>query len=345
MFRLARRALALASFLALIGAVVPSATSATFPGPSGRITFMRLDSSDVFQAWVADPDMTHQVQLTHGQDWDAWFPSWSPDGSRIAFSSHHADPDPTDDHEVSDIYTMRPDGTDVRKVTDSIGFSGGPAWSPDGRWLVYDADRGDYPGSMGIYLQPSDGSGPPRRVTTLPASSTWQELPRFSPDGRRIVFNEARPLDTGNPNDPTDQSALFTVRVDGSMLRRITPWAVGAADADWSPDGRRLVFAGRPADNGYIQDVGVVDADGEHLRIITRGDGVSGDGDTFRYQESFNPAWSPDGAKIIFVRASYTPAARFAQGLATMKPNGAGLVSLSTGREHQPDWGTAKPLH
>src|SRR4051794_24237222 len=107
MFRLARRALALASFLALVGAVVPAATSATFPGPNGRITFMRFDGEGIFQAWVANADMSHQVQLTHGPAWDAWLPSWSPDGRRIVFSSHHADPDPTDDHEIFDVYTMR----------------------------------------------------------------------------------------------------------------------------------------------------------------------------------------------------------------------------------------------
>jgi len=240
---------------------------------------------------------------------------------------------------------MRPDGTDVRKLTDSKGFNGNPSWSPDGRWLAFSSDEGVVPLKQAIFVMKSDGSAPPHRITMPPASSLGQELARFSPDGRQLVFNEVRTVETGDPDMPTvDQSALFTVRLDGSKLRRVTPWAVGAADADWSPDGRRLVFAGRPAENGYIQDVGAVDADGGGLRILTRGDGVFGGGDTFRYQESFNPAWPPDGTKIIFVRASYTPVDGFAQGLQTMRPNGTGRVALSSGEEHQPDWGSARLL-
>ena len=121
---------------ALLGATVGTATG-TFPGQNGQITFMRFDANGEFQVWVANPDMSHQIQLTHGPGSDAWFPAWSPDGTRIAFSSHRSDPDPEDD--VEEIYrnTMRPDGTDVRKLTDSAGFSGNPSWSPDGRWLVF----------------------------------------------------------------------------------------------------------------------------------------------------------------------------------------------------------------
>lgn len=345
MSRLARRALVLASLLVLMVVLAPADTLATFPGSNGRITFMRFDSDGNFQVWVANPDLTHQAQLTYGPNSDAWFPTWSPDGKRIAFSSHRSDPDPTDDIEVSDVFTMRPDGTDVLKLTDSTGFNGNPSWSPDGRWLAYSSDEGVVPRKQAIFLMRSDGSASPRQITTPSASSLGQELARFSPDGRQLVFNEFRTVETGDPDMPTvDQSALFIVRRDGSKLRRVTPWAVGAADADWSPDGSRLVFAGRPADNGYIQDVGIVEADGHGLHILTRGDGVFGDGDTFRYQESFNPAWSPDGTKIIFVRATYTPVDGFMQGLQTMRPNGTGRVTLSTGEEHQPDWGSAPPV-
>ena len=329
------RALAVGVLIVLGTAAAPSDALATLPGSNGRITFMRPDAEGTFQAWVADADMSHQRQVTAGPGWDAWFPGWSPDGRRIVFSSHHADPDPTDDVEISDIYTMRPDGSDVRKLTDSVGYSGGASWSPDGRWIVYTADRGRYPDRLGIYRIASDGSGRPHRLTKLPSTSLWQELPRFSPDGGWIVFDE----DRTDPADAShDQLALFTMRSDGSLMRQLTAWELGGADADWSPDGRRIVFAGRPAENGYIQNIGVVDPDGRHLRLLTQGDGISGDGDTFRYQESFNPAWSPDGTLIVFARASFTPAAGFAIDLRTMRPNGSGIAVLSPDEAHQPDW-------
>lgn len=326
---------------ALLGATVGTAT-ATFPGPNGRIAFMRFDADGEFQVWVANPDMSQQIQLTHGPGSDAWFPAWSPDGALIAFSSHRSDPDPGDDVEVSDVFTMRPDGTDVRKVTDSSGFSGNPAWSPDGRWLVFSSNGGDASQGQRIFIIPRDGSAPPRRITSLPAGSLGQELARFSPDGKRLIFNEVRAVDT--PDGPLEQSALFTVARDGSKVRRITPWEINGADADWSPDGKRLVFAARLADNDFVQSVMTVDADGQHLKSLTREDQATGEGAAFRFQESFNPAWSPDGTRIVFVRATYTDADGFAMGLQTVKPNGNSRVAISFAEEHQPDWGSAPPI-
>ena len=91
----ARRLLAAASLsLLVLASAAGPASAALQPGPNGRIAFMRFDEDGRFRVWAANPDMTHQVQLTHGPDWDGWFPTWSPDGTRIAFSSSHEDPDP-----------------------------------------------------------------------------------------------------------------------------------------------------------------------------------------------------------------------------------------------------------
>ena len=347
MFNHARRVLAAALFaLVIVGSSV-GAASATLPGPNGRITFMRFDADGQFQVWVANPDMSHQVQLTFGPS-DAWFPSWSPDGRRIAFASHATDPDPGDEIEIMDVFTMRPDGSDVRQVTDSLGFSGTPSWSPDGRWLVFSADGADYPRGQGIYITRSDGSSAPRRLTSLPAGSGWQELARFSPDGSRIVFSEYRnvavPGDDGQIVD-VEQSALITMRPDGTKLRRITPWELSASDGDWSPDGRHIVFGTRPAWAGGLQEVMVADADGGHLRNLSHDHPVSGpplpEDD---YRESFNPAWSPDGRLVVFVHASWNPDDGFRMGLQTMRPDGSKRAWLSQGEEHQPDWGSARPI-
>jgi Tol biopolymer transport system component len=342
-----RRMLAAASITLAILLGTTGSAVATFPGPNGRITFMRFDTDGQFQVWAANPDLSHQVQLTSGPS-DAWFPAWSPDGRRIAFASHRSDPDPTDDVEVMDVFTMRGDGSDVRKVTDSKGFSGTPSWSPDGRWIVFSADRADYPRGQGIYITRSDGSTTPRRLTTLPATSGWQELARFSPDGSRIVFTEYRtvavPDEAGGTVD-VEQSALFTVRLDGSKLRRITAWGLSASDADWSPDGRRLVFGTRPPWAGGLQEVMIADGDGEHLRNLSHDHPMfppaSPEDD---YRESFNPAWSPDGRVIVFVHASYTPAEGFQMGLQLIRPDGSHRTWLSLGEEHQPDWGSARPV-
>jgi Tol biopolymer transport system component len=345
----AHRTLTAAALALVVAASVAGPASAVLPGSNGRIVFMRFDADNVGQIWVANPDMTHQVRLTSGRN-DGWFPSWSPDGTRIAFGSGRTDPDPNDGTPISDIFTMRADGTDVRKVTDSVGDSEKPTWSPDGRWLVYSADRGNYPDSMGLYLTRSDGSGAPQRLTSLTDGAGWQELARFSPDGSRIAFDEYHGSNVlthrFDGRVVAEQAALFTVKRDGTDKRQLTPWGLHATDSDWSPDGKRLVFAGQPTHSGNIGDVLVADADGSHLKDLTQDHGVTGGGNdtAFRYAESFNPAWSPDGTTIVFVHGEYTAASGFHGGLQVMNPDGTGRHWLSQGEEHQPDWGSAPPI-
>ncbi|MFL5722990.1 MAG: TolB family protein, partial [Chloroflexota bacterium] len=237
-------------------------------------------------------------------------------------------------------------GTHVQQITDSRGFSGNPSWSPDGRWLLFSGNRGG--GRQGIYRVASTGRGPITPVTDVSDESIGQELARYSPDGKRIVFVDYRLMSVGGPGDPpTEVSALFTVRPDGHDLRRITPWEIIAGDPDWSPDGHRIVFTARLETHQRIQSLMVADADGGHRRELTVGDGVTGDGPDFRYQESFNAGWSPDASRIIFVRASYTDADGFAQDVMTVRPDGGRLTRLPTEgmNEHQPDWGTAALIH
>src|SRR4051794_10363274 len=344
-----RRAIAVLLPVVLLALTPGQAVLATQPGANGQIVFMRVQNDEQREIWTANPDMTHQVQLTFDAN-DGWFPKWSPDGTHIAFSSYRTDPDPNGGPEIHDVFTMRADGSDVRQITDSHGFNGKPSWSPDGRWLLFDADRGDYPAAQGIYIVPSDGSGPPRRITSLPSGSTWQEQARFSPDGRWIVFNEIR-----GGNELTnhregwvvgEQSALFMVRPDGTGLHQITGWGLNASYADWSPDGTRLVFGARPAPTGNIQHVMLSNTDGTHLVDLTDDHGLTGTGknDSFWYEESFNADWSPDGTKIIFVHVRYRAGGGFTWGLETIAPNGSGRTVISSfGFEHRPDWGSAPP--
>lgn len=350
--RHARRLLITTLFTLLPLGAAAAPVAANFPGSNGQIAFQRFDADGYWQIWVANPDLTHQRQITDG-DFGSGFAAWSPDGSRIAFQSDRSDPDLSDGFEVQDVFTMRPDGSDVRKVTDSLGFSGHPSYSPDGRLIVFDADRANYPAAMGIYIIPSDGSAPPRRVTTLVAPSFWQELPRFSPDGTRIVWDEGRGGKVLSHHQDgrliAEQTALFTVRVDGTDLQQVTPWGLHAVDPDWSPDGKRLVFASQPTRIGDIGEVMVADADGGRLRTLTQDAGLIGIGsdNAFVYSESFNPVWSPDGRKILFAHASYTAAAGFEMGLQTVNPDGTGRAWVSPLRfeEHQPEWGTLAPIH
>jgi TolB protein len=319
-------ALALSALTASILAIAPTA-GAEFPGQNGRITFMRMDDQGFWQTWVADADLSGQMQLTN-ESANSMDPVWSPGGTRLAFDSDRTDPDPGDDELINDIFTMNPDGSGLVKVTDSVGFSGDPGWSPDGSQIAFEVDLGDHPAKQGIYVANADGSNL-QRITTLPPKAEFDLAPRFSPDGTQLVFTRYRgnrPLKSGRNSAET--GAVFTVGVDGHGLRQLTPWGNLANDADWSPDGTQIVFEAYPGNS--FGEVYVVDADGQHLTNITH---------NHRHAGSADPVWSPDGTKILFLQARVENGA-FNIGLATMNPDGTarGFLSATPMVEHQPDW-------
>jgi Tol biopolymer transport system component len=166
----------------------------------------------------------------------------------------------------------------------------------------------------------SDGTNV-RRLTTLPSEALYEDAPRFSPDGRWIVFNRYI-------TDP-GRSALFTVRVDGGGLKQLTPWGNGASDADYSPDGKKLVFEAYPNKRCY-GEIYTVDADGQHLTNLT---------DNRCHAGSADPVWSPDGKKILFLSA-HEEGGEFGIGLATMNPDGTDRHHILPNPKemHQPDW-------
>ena len=341
-----RRRLAVAAIVASTALATAAATvEATPPGVNGRIAFMR--DTGHLQIWTSNPDLSAAVQIT-SEDADSGFAVWSPDGKRLAFDSTRSDLDPDDGSFINDVFLMDADGSNVSKLSESAGFSGEPAWSPDGTWIAFSSDRGVYPPQQAIYVIRPDGTGM-RRVTALPPTTSWQGSPRFSPDGRKLVFTEFR---SGNILKNRREgamagatSALFTINVDGTGLRQITPWGNNAGDADWSPDGKRLVFETVFAHIGNMASVYVVDADGQHLTNLTHDKGITGTGnfDALRLETSFDPVWSPDGSKILYSRDLLTAAGEFTTGLQTMNPDGSGAhyVSSVLGAEHQADWGIA----
>lgn len=195
------------------------------PSPSpdgGQIVFTGTRAGEtVPDLYVVNRDGSglHVVAPNAGVDYT---PAWSPDGSRIAFTS-------TRDG-YADVWTMKPDGTDLRKLTNGNPANAGgtsPAWSPDGARIAYVSTSG---ASSDIWVMNADGSNK-RQLT----STAEQDVdPVWSPDGNAITFRR-----TGGPSR---RLMLFSVSpVDGSPVYSFTDYGDGAMPA-YSPDGRYLTF-------------------------------------------------------------------------------------------------------
>jgi Tol biopolymer transport system component len=199
-------------------------------------------------------------------------PAWSRDGSAVVVTTTRDDND-------SDLFTMRPDGGDVRQVTNDAVFELDPALSPDGTRIVFTAPTASAISQSGLFSVGPKGVG--RRALTRPPLGSEDLYPSWSPNSGRIAF--VRSL------DPSGLSAaeLWTIRADGRDAQRLLVSGNELVGAAWSPDGTRIAFGRlepRPA-------VWVVGADGRDPHELTAVGGIS------------VPAWSPDGSHLAFVAA------------------------------------------
>ncbi len=137
-------------------------------------------------------------------------PHWSPDGSRIVFSSNR-DGDP-------EIYVMDSDGAHVQQLTHNDTPDYFPSWSPDGSQIVFASLR---EGNWDIYVMDAKGRNV-RRLTDHP-SVDWE--PAWSPDGTRLAFSSDRDGD----------SEIFVMNLDGSGLTQLTDNAAADTQPAWRP--------------------------------------------------------------------------------------------------------------
>jgi Tol biopolymer transport system component len=318
-----RNSFILVAAVAVAAGALAGSSQATSPGQDGRIAYMVKDTHGHWQAWVANSDLSGAKRLTHGH-YDSGWAVWSQNGKRLAFDSNRTDHTPHNSRHVNDVFLMNPDGSGVRKLTDSKGVSGDAAWSPDGSSIAFDSDRGSSKRFSAIYVMRASGRKPSK--VTSPRHPLSDYKPRFSPDGTHLLFARARGTKVTAP------AALYTVRIDGSDPHRLTPYSLRVDDADWSPDGKRIVFEAYPHghDNAY-GDIYVIDATGGQPTNLTQNPvGEAG---------SLDPVWSPDGKKILFLDIrKVNGVGRY--GLATMNPDGSDrqFISSKNLEEHQADW-------
>src|SRR4051794_16429585 len=243
---------------------------ATFPAANGRIAFA-ANAGQGLEIYSIRSDGSGLRRLTHLRG-AAVHPDWSPSGRRIAFALERKDGS-------SHVMVMRADGRNLRDLTRS-GFETQPAFTPDGRHLVFECDCGP----QGVFMMQDDGLDR-HRLTTHGFPREADSDPNVSPDARTVTF--VRHQVDG------ELQALFAVHLSGAHEQQLVPYAreVGVKH-DWAPDGRHiLVSVDADYPGGRSPNVATLRRGGSPLRMLTHYRGG-------RFG-AFAGSYSPDGRWIV----------------------------------------------
>ncbi len=269
--------------------------------------------------------------------------------------------------DISQLYTMEPDGSNLLQVTrDNFSYEW-PRWSPDGRTIVFQGPKTiANPDAYPLYLM--DANGKNRRQL---APDGWATS--WSPGGDRIayskdarcggicgnwdifIFDVAKKTEysitstsdyyetvgdwspdggfllivSDNPaNNPDEDKEIYVIDLDGNYIARLTDNDVHDTAPRWSPDGSMIAYS---AFDGKDWDIFVMNADGSDKRNLSNDDNVF----------STSPCWSPDGMKILY-SVSEGPKGYDLNvvNIYSINLDGTGLTKLTQGNfvNTGPDW-------
>jgi Tol biopolymer transport system component len=187
---------------------------------------------------VMSADGSSRSVIFRDPEENAAAPAWSPTGDRIAFALGQFTPfRPA--KEPAHLALIRPDGKDLQLLTSGSRNDGFPSWSPDGRRIAYRSAERLGADTVIKNLRVIDVET--RKVQALTDGGHDDNFPAWSPGGDLIAF-------TSNRDGPFN---LYTIRPDGTGLRRLTDSKGRDAHCGWSPDGKWLFFS---SDRGGHKD-------------------------------------------------------------------------------------------
>jgi TolB protein len=191
-----------------------------------------------------------------------------------------------------DLFTIKPDGNDPQQLTDTRDFEQHPAWSADGKKILF--TRGDVMTNIDIYTMDADGSN----VARLTEHPERDQRGAFSSDGQTVAFVSQRDGDV----------AIWLIDIDGANPRKV----VKGREPAFSPDGRRIAFTSSAFhDNDEIY---LIDLDGSNMVRLT---------DNRRKFDWF-ASWSPTGDRLAYNSEAYG-----GQELMIMLANGEAKTRIS----------------
>ena len=233
-------------------------------------------------------------------------PTWSPDGKSIGltFGSWRRAiddaryPDIAQDLGIISADDSTPASKPGRIFQASNSEDQGMAWSPNGKWVVFHSHRDK---TDDLFLQPADGSQPPRQITTGGTETGW---PRWSPDGRWIAYSSYP-----GPYMST-RGKLYVLGIDqttGQVTQAAAPVDIdgqteSAGDPSWMPDSDHIVFESHDGAPGHKSLAEISRTGGQARKIVDfesdqifSGISTSPDGKWVAYV-----AQAPDGTDQIF---------------------------------------------
>ncbi|MBN2370534.1 MAG: PD40 domain-containing protein [Vicinamibacteria bacterium] len=187
-------------------------------------------------------------------------PSFSPDGSRVAFASNRKS--------NMDIWVANADGSGARQITSSPAIDTAPCWSPTGQEIAFTSDRG---GTPQIWIMDDEGLNV-RRLTNV---GNYNDAPNWNPSKQHPEIAYTSRLE--------GRFEIAVVDLGTSQVRQITAGRGSCESPSWAPNGRHLVFSCR---RGRRWSLTIADRTGARVETLDVGPG-----------NSYQPDWGPVPAR------------------------------------------------
>jgi len=272
----------------------------------------REEGNPFYQIYILDFETgdIHRVSTGEGKTTCAYF-QWN--GDRVEFASTHLDPDTKKlqqeeldfrasgkkrryswDYDTHmDIFSANRDGSDIKRLTDAIGYDAEGSYSPDGKWIVYSSNKSAYDHKLTekeeerlkldpsyfceLYIMKADGTDK-KQLTDVPG---YDGGPFFSPDGKKIIWRRF--------TEEGDKADVYTMNLDGSDVKRLTDFGCLSWAPFFHPSMDYIIWAANK--EGYSNfELYITDAQGLHEPVrVTFTDGFDG-----------LPVFSPDGKRLAW---------------------------------------------